>query len=99
MSCELNGALQPIPDKLMKNNSDVLNSIGVLTDDKDIIKSTNGYSVGTVDGGNYKIWNYPEEKSMNGGIEFGSVYASGPLGTNETYMDVNNRLNCESCAI
>lgn len=99
MSCELNGALQPIPDKLMKNNSDVLNSIGVLTDDIEIIKSTNGYSVGTVDGGNYKIWNYPEEKSMNGGIEFGSVYASGPLGTNETYMDVNNRLNCESCAI
>ena len=99
MTCELNGNLQPIPDKLMMNNSDVLNSIGVVVDDRELVQSSNDYQIGIVDGNNYKIWNYPDEKSMNGGIEFGSVYASGPLGTNETYMSVTNRLNCESCAI
>jgi len=99
MSCEFNGARYNIPDKLMKNNSDVLNSIGILNDDEDVIKSTNGYEIGVVDGGNYKIWNYPGEKGMNGGVEFGSVHGSSPLGTNETYMNVTNKLNCESCAI
>ena len=99
MSCEFNGARYDIPDRLMKNNNDVLNSIGILTDDEDAIKSTNGYEIGVVDGGNYKIWNYPDEKGMNGGVEFGSVYGSSPLGTNETYANVTNNLNCSSCAI
>lgn len=99
MSCELNGALQPIPDKLMKNDSAVLNSIGVLIDDKELVQSTDGYTVGTVDGEDYKIWNYPDESPLNGGVEFGSVYASNPLGTNETYMHITEKLNCTDCAI
>ena len=99
LSCELNGALQPIPDKLMKNNSAVLNSIGVIIDNEELVKSTNGYSVGTVDGGEYKIWNYSNEKPMNGGVDFNNVYASNPLGTNETYIGVTDNLNCSACAI
>ena len=88
-----------IPDKLMKNDSAVLNSIGVMVDDRDLIKSTDGYDIGLVGGNNYKIWNYPEESGLNGGREFGDVYASLPLGSNETNMDVTNNLNCKSCAI
>lgn len=99
MSCELNGAQHVIPDKLMKNDSAVLNSIGVMVDDRDLIKSTDGYDIGLVGGNNYKIWNYPEESGLNGGREFGDVYASGPMGSNETYMNVTNNLNCKSCAI
>jgi len=99
LSCELNGALQPIPDKLMKNNSAVLNSIGVIIDNEELVKSTDGYSVGTVDGGEYKIWNYPNEKPMNGGVDFDNVYASNPLGYNETCMSVTDNLNCSACAI
>jgi hypothetical protein len=99
LSCEFNNKLQKIPDKLMKNNSQVLNSVGVLIDNEELYKSTNGYDIGQVDGGNYKIWNYPDEKGMNGGVEFGSVYGSSPLGTNETYANVTNNLNCSSCAI
>jgi hypothetical protein len=99
LSCEFNNKLQEIPDKLMKNNSQVLNSIGVLVDNEELYKSTNGYEIGQVDGGNYKIWNYADEKGMNGGVEFGSVYGSGPLGTNETYANVTDNLNCSSCAI
>ena len=99
LSCEFNNKLQKIPDKLMKNNSQVLNSVGVLINNEELYKSTNGYDIGQVDGGNYKIWNYPDEKGMNGGVEFGSVYGSSPLGTNETYANVTNNLNCSSCAI
>ena len=99
MTCELNGALQTIPDKLMMNNADVLNSVGVLIDNKELVQSTNGYSVGRVDGEDYKIWNYPDESPLNGGIEFGNVRGSNPLGTNESYMDIIGLQNCSSCAI
>lgn len=104
LSCKLNGALQTIPDKLMMNNSAVLNSIGVIIDNEELIKSTDGYTVGDVDGWEYKIWNYPNESAMNGGIDFvnsdnNDVYASNPLGYNETYMNVTDNLNCASCAI
>lgn len=104
LSCKLNGTLQPIPDKLMMNSDAVLNSIGVLIDNKSLVQSTNGYSIGEVDGNNYKIWNYPDESPMNGGVDFknndnNDVYASNPLGTNETYMSVTDNLNCSSCAI
>ena len=99
MSCKFNGAQHVIPDKLMTNDSAVLNSIGVMVDDRELIQSTNGYDIGVVGGNNYKIWNYPKEKGLNGGREFGDVYASGPLGSNETYMNVTNDLDCKSCAI
>jgi len=98
LSCEFNGKLQVIPDKLMKNDSSVLNSIGVLVDNVELIQSTDGYEYGQVDGNNYKIWNYPNEKPINGGVEFGSVYGSNE-GYNESFMSVTNSLNCSSCAI
>jgi len=99
LSCEFNNKLQPIPDKLMKNNSAVLNSIGVLVDNIELVQSTNGYQYGNIDGDNYKIWNYPNEKVMNGGVDFNSVYGSNAMGTNETFMTVTDNLKCSSCAI
>ena len=99
MSCKFNDKLQPIPDKLMKNNSAVLNSIGVLIDNVDLVQSTDGYQYSKVDGNNYQVWNYPDEKPMNGGAEYGSVYPSSPFGNNESYMNVADNLNCSTCAI
>jgi len=99
LSCEFNSKLQPIPDKLMKNNSAVLNSIGVLVDNIELVQSTNGYEYGNIDGDNYKIWNYPNEKVINGGVDFNSVYGSNAMGTNETFMTVTDNLKCSSCAI
>jgi len=99
MSCKFNDHLQPIPDKLMKNNSRVLDNIGVLVDDVQLVQSTDNFSYGDVSGGQYKVWSYPDDRPMNGGVEFGSVYGSNPLGQNESYMNVVDNLNCSTCAI
>ena len=99
LECKFNNKLQPIPDKLMKNDSRVLNNIGVLIDDDVLVKSTNDFSYDDISGYTYKTWHYPDEKPMNGGVEFNDVYASNPMGYNENYMLVENRLNCTTCAI
>ena len=99
LECKFNNKLQQIPDKLMKNDSRVLNNIGVLIDDDVLVKSTNDFSYDDISGYTYKTWHYPDEKPMNGGIEFNDVYASNPMGYNENYMLVENRLNCSTCAI
>jgi len=99
MNCTFNGHLQPIPDKLMRNDSRVLDNIGVLVDDVELVQSTNDFSYGDVSGGQYKVWSYPDDKPMNGGLEMDGVYASNPLGQNETNMIVDNKLNCSTCAI
>ena len=99
LECKFNGKLQPIPDKLMKNDSRVLNNIGVLIDDDVLVKSTNDFSYDDISGNTYKTWHYPDEKPMNGGVEFNDVYASNPTGYNENYMLVENKLNCSTCAI
>jgi hypothetical protein len=99
LECKFNGKLQQIPDKLMKNDSRVLNNIGVLIDDDVLVKSTNDFSYDDISGHTYKTWHYPDEKPMNGGVEFNDVYASNPMGHNENYMTVENRLNCSTCAI
>jgi hypothetical protein len=99
MNCKFNGHLQPIPDKLMKNDSRVLDNIGVLVDNVELVQSTNDFSYGDVSGGQYKVWSYPDDKPMNGGVEFGSVYASNPLGYNEKNMGVIDNLSCSTCAI
>lgn len=104
LSCKLNGRLYPIPKELMKNSNPVLDSIGVLINNIPLVQSTDSYVIGDVDGYQYQIWNYPNESTMNGGIDFvnndnNDVYASNPLGYNETFMNVTDNLNCSSCAI
>ena len=99
LECTFNDKLQVIPEKLMKNDSRVLDNIGVLIDNDVLVKSTDDFSYGDISGNTYKTWHYPDEKPMNGGIEFGDVYASNPLGYNETNMLVENKLNCTTCAI
>ena len=101
---KLNGKLYPIPKELMSNSNPVLDSIGVLVNNVPLVQSTDSYIIGNVDGYQYQIWNYPDESPMNGGIDFvnsdnNDVYASNPLGTNETSMSVTDNLNCGNCAI
>ena len=67
LSCNFNNRLQQIPNSLMGDNKEVLNSIGTIKYDGDFIKSVKGYKVGDVDGYEYKIWNYDNEKPFNGG--------------------------------
>lgn len=99
LKCKLNGELQEIPNTLLNYNSDVVNSIGVVVNDTQLIQSPNNYQYGLVDGKDYQIWNYPDDKPMNGGKGFGGVIGSNPLGENETYSSVSNRLGCKSCSI
>jgi len=102
LSCNFNGRLQQIPKSLMGDNKEVLNSIGTIKYDGDFVKSVKGYKVGDVDGYEYKIWNYDNEKPFNGGElfknKFGNeVYGSNPLGYNETYMEVSDNV-CQNNA-
>ena len=99
LECEFNGKLQPIPKELMNNNSNVLNSIGVITNSDDLIKSVNDFSYDDVSGGVYKSWKYENEKSLNGGFVYDNIMGSESIGNNETYMLVDNNLNCDTCAI
>lgn len=103
LSCNFNGRLQQIPKSLMGDNKEVLNSIGTIKYDGDFIKSVKGYKVGDVDGYDYKIWNYDNEKPFNGGGLFknkygNEVYGSNPLGYNETYMEVSDNNICQNNA-
>ena len=70
-----------------------------LQNNDDLIKSANDFSYDDISGNTYKTWHYPDEKPMNGGVEFNDVYASNPMGYNENYMLVENKLNCSTCAI
>lgn len=99
LTCELNGKQHEIPNSLLNYNTDVVDSIGVVSNDTQIIQSPDNYQFGLVDGKDYQIWNYPDDKPMNGGKEFDGIYASNPLGENETYSSVTNRLGCKSCSI
>ena len=99
LSCKLNGVLQQIPNTLLNYNSDVVDSIGVVVNDTQLIQSPDNYQYGLVDGKDYQIWNYPDDNVMNGGGGLDGVYASNPLGENETYGSVSNRLGCKSCSI
>ena len=67
-----------------------------------ILDGGDGYKVGDVDGYDYKIWNYDNEKPFNGGGLFknkygNEVYGSNPLGYNETYMEVSDNV-CQNNA-
>ena len=83
----------------MKNNSEVLNSIGVVIHNDELIKSNNNFSYDEVGGNVYKSWKYDNEKELNGNFVFNNILPSNPMGTNEYYMNVDSNLNCSSCSI
>lgn len=99
LECNFNNNLQKIPDKLMEHNSDVLNSVGVLIQDDEVIKSNNDFTYDEIGGNVYKSWKYDNEKEINGNFVFNNILASKPMGSNESYMSVDNNLDCASCSI
>ena len=99
LECTFNNKLQKIPDKLMKNNSDVLNSVGVIIHDDELIKSNSGFTYDEIGGNVYKSWKYDNEKELNGNFVFNNIVPSNPMGTNESYMSIDDKLDCASCSI
>lgn len=99
LECNFNDKLYKIPDRTIKNNNNVLNSVGVIIQDDDLIKSNNNFSYDDVNGNVYKSWKYDNEKELNGNVVFNNIVPSNPLGSNETYMLIDNNLNCSSCSI
>ena len=99
LECTFNNKLQKIPDRLLKNNSDVLNSVGVVIQDDELIKSNNDFSYDEVGGNVYKSWKYDNERELNGNFVFNNILPSNPLGSNESYMTVDSNLNCSTCSI
>jgi hypothetical protein len=82
--CDYNNRLQLIPPKLISNSetNPVLNSIG---SDK-LYQTIDSTKVGEISGNNYQVWEYENEKSMNGGKYFQDVY--GASAENESYMEL-----------
>ena len=82
--CDYNNRLQLIPPKLISNSetNPVLNSIGGDT----LYQTIDSTKVGEISGNNYQVWEYENEKSMNGGKYFQDVY--GASAENESYMEL-----------
>ena len=99
LECNFNNKLQKIPNKLMKNNSAVLDSVGVIIHDDELIKSNSGFTYDEIGGNVYKSWKYDNEKELNGNFVFNNITPSNPMGTNESYMTIDNELDCASCSI
>jgi len=99
LECTFNNKLQKIPDKLMENNSDVLNSVGIIIHDDELIKSNSGFTYDEIGGNVYKSWKYDNEKELNGNFVFNNIVPSNPMGTNESYMSIDEKLDCASCSI
>ena len=99
LECNFNNNLQKIPDKLMKNTSAVLDSVGVIIHDDELIKSNSGFTYDEIGGNVYKSWKYDNEKELNGNFVFNNILPSNPMGTNESYMSVDSELDCASCSI
>lgn len=83
--CDFNNRLQLVPPKLINDSekNGVLNSIG-----NDIYKTVDSTKVGDISGNNYQIWEYTNEKSINGGEYFGSVFGSSEK--NEVPMEIGS---------
>lgn len=84
--CDYNNRLQLIPPKLITDseNNQVLNSIGGNT----VYQSVESTKIDDVSGNNYQVWEYDNEKSINGGKYFENVYGSSE--SNETYMEIGS---------
>lgn len=84
--CDYNNRLQLIPPKLITNSetNPVLNSIG----GDSFYKTIDSGNVGNISGNNYQVWEYENEKSINGGKYFQDVYGSNA--SNESYMEIGS---------
>jgi hypothetical protein len=82
--CDYNNRLQITPPKLINDseNNMVLRSIG--QGDGDIFKTVESSNIKGINGDNYQVWNYENEKLINGGKYFGDVVGSSSQ--NETFM-------------
>ena len=85
--CNYNNRLQLIPPTLIedKENNLVLNSIG--QQKGDIFKTIDASKVNTVQNNSYQVWNYRNEKLINGGVYFDKVTASSP--DNESFLMID----------
>ena len=86
--CNYNNRLQLIPPTLIqdKENNLVLNSIG--QQKGDIFKTIDASNVNTIQNNSYQVWDYENEKLINGGIYFDNVSASSPK--NESFLMIDN---------
>jgi len=86
--CEFNNKLQLIPPRLIEdpNNNLVLNSIG--NKDEDIYQSVNSFDISEVNGNSHQVWNYKDEKYINGGVYFNNVVGSSPK--NESFLRIDS---------
>lgn len=86
--CNYNNKLHLVPPKLISNNetNGVLNNIG--QGKGDIFKTIDSTIVNNISGNNYQVWNYENEKSINGGEYFNGVFGSSM--DNESYMNIND---------
>ena len=80
--------LQIIPPRLIQDPSSnlVLNSIG--QGNGDIFKTVNSSNVNTIHGNSYQVWDYENEKSMNGGKYLDEVVGANPK--NEEFMKIGD---------
>ena len=67
----------------------VLNSIG--GKGEDIYQSINSFDISQVNGNPHQVWNYKDEKYINGGVYFNNVTASSPQ--NETFLRIDSIKN------
>ena len=83
-----NNKLQIIPPRLIQDPSSnlVLNSIG--QGNGDIFKTVNSSNVNTIHGNSYQVWDYENEKSMNGGKYLDEVVGANP--TNKEFMKIGD---------
>ncbi len=86
--CNYNNRLQLIPPTLIqdKENNLVLNSIG--QQKGDIFKTVDASNVNTIQNNSYQVWDYENEKLLNGGKYFDNVTASSP--DNESFLMIDD---------
>ena len=82
--CDYNNRLQLIPPTLISNSetNPVLTNIG----GDNFYNTIDTVKVGNISGNNYQVWEYDDEKSINGGKYYEGVY--GASAENETYMEL-----------
>ena len=87
--CNFNDRLQNIPPSLInEKNNKILDYIGILGEKNSLNKDIDSQSIQNVGGNDHVMYNYSEEKEMNGSEVIKGVYGSNT--TNEDYLDLNS---------
>ena len=84
--CDYNNRLQLIPPKLIEDteSNPVLNSIG----SNKVYQNIDNTKLKVINGLPLQVWEYENEKSINGGKYFGNVYGSST--SNENFMEIKD---------